>query len=115
MVLSWLKSCATWFTKTNEAVVAAVEGAGCTMSLARFVTGLLAMVPTNLVAGYIPKGTARHIFGTVSTLGLLTFAYGRDVEQFVYAGALVYFFMRCFPKKCGYFTWATIFSYQIYL
>ena len=112
---SLFRACVNWFTQANDAAVAAVEGAGLKMGMVRFATGLLAMVPTNFVAGLMPKGNARHIFGTVSTLGLLTLAYGRDVEQFVYAGALVYLFMRFFPKRCGYLTWGTIFTYQIYL
>jgi hypothetical protein len=114
-ILSLVKACLGFFTKANEAVVAAVENAGIHISLARFVTGIVAMVPVQIVAGYLPKGKARHIFGALSTASLLFFSYGRDVEQFVYAGALVYFFMRAFPKKCGYLTWGTIFSYQIYL
>ena len=115
MVWSILRSCVDYFTAANDAAVKIVEGTGLRMSLARFVTGIVAMVPLNLVAGSIPKGKARHLFGACSTLSLLAFAYGRDVEQFVYAGALVYLFMRFFPKKCGYLTWGTIFSYQIYL
>ncbi|QDZ25589.1 lysophospholipid acyltransferase [Chloropicon primus] len=115
MVWGLFRTCVDYFTRANEIVTKAVENAGVHMSLAKFVTGLCAMVPVNFVAGYMPKGNARHIYGTLSTLGLLAFTYGRDVEQFVYAGALVYLFMKFFPRKCGYLTWATIFSYQIYL
>ena len=114
--MSWLLSaCADFFTRSRTTVVAAVETAGVKLSLVRFVSSLVAMVPVNLVAGFVPKGNARHAFGALSSLGLLTLAYGRDVEQFVYAGALVYLFMRFFPRHCGYLTWGTIFSYQVYL
>ena len=115
MIGAWLKSCVDYFTQASDVVTKAVEGAGVRMSLARFVTGLVAMVPVNFVAGYIPKGSAPHLFGAASTIGLLAFSYGWDVEQFVYAGALVYLLMKSFPRKCGYLTWATVFTYQIYL
>ena len=115
MIGAWLKSCVDYFTQASDVVTKAVEGAGVRMSLARFVTGLVAMVPVNFVAGYVPKGSAPHLFGAASTIGLLAFSYGWDVEQFVYAGALVYLLMKSFPRKCGYLTWATVFTYQIYL
>ena len=93
----------------------ASQATGLSISQLSFVTAQLVNCPVVALTRKVSKGNARHIYGTVSTLGLLTLAYGRDVEQFVYAGALVYLFMRFFPKRCGYLTWGTIFTYQIYL
>jgi hypothetical protein len=99
----------------TDTCVAISEGTGLSLSQINFVAAVLINCPTVALTRSVPKGEARHVFGAVSTLALLALAYGRDVEQFVCAGALVYFFMRAFPKKCGYLTWGTIFSYQIYL
>ena len=99
----------------TETLAAISQATGLSLSQIKFVTAVLINCPTVSATRAVSKGNARHIFGAVSTAGLLALAYGKDVEQFVYAGALVYFFMRVFPKKCGYLTWGTIFSYQIYL
>ncbi len=103
------------FGGASSSITQAVEGAGVHMSLFRFVTGLAATVPLSAAQRLVPKGKARHVYGALSSLAVLGFAYGRDVGQFVVAGSLVYAFMKFFPKKCGYLTWATIFSYQVYL
>ena len=91
------------------------EASGLHVSQVGFLAAVLANCPIAAATRWLPKGNARHIYGTVTTLSLLALAYGRDVQQFVYAGALVYFFMRVFPGDCGYLTWATIFTYQVYL
>ena len=93
----------------------ASSSSGLHVSQISFLASVLLNCPLAAATKWIPKGNARHVFGAVTTLSLLALAYGRDFQQFVYAGAFVYALMRMFPGDCGYCTWATVFTYQIYL
>ena len=89
---------------------------GISVSQLKYVGAMVASIPLSAGMRWLPKGNARHAYASATTLGLLCFTYGgRDALKFVAAGALVYSFMRLFPRRCGALTWATMFSYQLYL
>ena len=93
----------------------ASEASGLHITQVSFLTGILLNCPLAAATRWVPKGNARHVYGVLTTVSLLALAYGRDVQQFLIGGAFVYSLMRLFPRHCGYCTWATMFTYQVYL
>jgi len=93
----------------------ASKSSGLHVSQVSFLAGIFLNVPLAAATRFVPKGKARHAYGALTTLSLLALAYGRDVQQFVWAGAFVYGLMRMFPTRCGHLAWGTVFTYQIYL
>ena len=91
------------------------EASGLPVSQISFLTSVVLNCPLAAATRLVPKGVARHAYGALTTISLLTLAYGRDAQQFVLAAGFVYGLMWLFPRDCGYCTWATIFTYQIYL
>ena len=91
---------------------------GLDPSVLRFAAAMVAVVPVSLAHRYIRPGTdakARHWYGAATGTALLVLAFGSDVGRFFAAAAAVYLFMKWTPAHCGYLTWATIFSAQVYL